>query len=185
MKLVIVLLVVMIGVLAPAVLWATSASTPNPARSSAQADHKPRFGWPLSPPPPIGRRFEAPASAFGPGHRGVDLLSEPGQAVLATAPGIVRYAGWLVNRPLVAVEHAGGFHSSYEPTEPVVKVGDHVRAGQLLGRVRPGHVGCPRGACLHWGVRAGEAYVDPLSLVRRSVRLFPLSPSAPHAAAFF
>ena len=47
--------------------------------------------------------------------------------------------------------------------------------GDLLGRLEPGHPGCPVAACLHWGLRRGAVYLDPLLLVRPvRVRLLPL-----------
>jgi hypothetical protein len=50
-----------------------------------------------------------------------------------------------------------------------------VQRGDLVGRVgaAPGH--CAPAACLHWGVRRGEAYLDPVALVApRRVILLPL-----------
>ncbi|HEX5404843.1 MAG TPA: M23 family peptidase, partial [Pseudonocardiaceae bacterium] len=32
-----------------------------------------RFHWPLAPPHPVLRPFQAPSTPYGPGHRGVDL----------------------------------------------------------------------------------------------------------------
>jgi murein DD-endopeptidase MepM/ murein hydrolase activator NlpD len=49
-----------------------------------------------------------------------------------------------------------------------------VRAGDVIGYIDAGHTGCPSG-CLHWGVRRGDLYLDPLSLLRQSrPRLLPL-----------
>ena len=36
-------------------------------------------------------------------------------------------------------------------------------AAQVMGTVRPGH--CAAAPCVHWGVRRGEDYVDPLQFV--------------------
>ena len=53
--------------------------------------------------------------------------------------------------------------------------GAAVSRGRVLGRLLGGHAGCPWPACLHWGLRRGETYLDPLSLLRRGpVRLLPL-----------
>jgi murein DD-endopeptidase MepM/ murein hydrolase activator NlpD len=50
-----------------------------------------------------------------------------------------------------------------------------VRRGDLLGMLSAGHAGCAAAACLHWGLRRGETYLDPLSLLRPPrVRLLPL-----------
>jgi murein DD-endopeptidase MepM/ murein hydrolase activator NlpD len=132
-----------------------------------------RFGWPLAPPHRVVRVFEAPSSPYGPGHRGVDLAAPAGAPVLAAGAGVVVFAGPLAGRGVVSVDHPNGLRTTYEPVDAVVKAGDRVVAGTVLGRLRPGHAGCP-GACLHWGVRRGGEYLDPLSLVSTGrVRLLP------------
>jgi hypothetical protein len=40
--------------------------------------------------------------------------------------------------------------------------------------VDAGHPGCPAAACLHWGLRRGEVYLDPMLLLGFRVRLLPL-----------
>ena len=42
-----------------------------------------------------------------------------------------------------------------------VRAGDHVTAGQVVGRV--GATGRVTGAHLHWSVRVADARIDPLS----------------------
>lgn len=77
---------------------------------------------------------------------------------------------------MVSIEHPGGLLTTYEPLEPTVAEGQSVRAGDVIGRLSPGHHGCPARACLHWGLRrAGDVYLDPLSLLGMTrVRLLPL-----------
>jgi hypothetical protein len=56
-----------------------------------------------------------------------------------------------------------------------VRRGEQVGVGQTLGRltVVGGH--CVPLACLHWGRRRGEAYLDPLLLLRAGpARLLPV-----------
>jgi murein DD-endopeptidase MepM/ murein hydrolase activator NlpD len=132
-----------------------------------------RFGWPLAPPHPVMRPFEAPSSPYGPGHRGIDIGGTAGAPVLAAGDGVVVFAGQLAGRGVVSVDHPNGLRTTYEPVAPVVKAGRRVSAGAVLGHLRPGHAGCP-GVCLHWGVRRGEEYLDPLALVATGhVRLLP------------
>nr|WP_240519324.1 M23 family metallopeptidase [Amycolatopsis antarctica] len=146
-------------------------SSPSPA-ARAQGDAGPaRFSWPLSPDPPVVRAFEAPEDPFGPGHRGVDLGTAPGASVLAAAEGVVVYAGVLAGRGVVSVDHDGGLRTTYEPLQTGVTAGDRVRRGQELGTVAAGHPECAAQACLHWGVRRGEEYLDPLPLVRTETEL--------------
>lgn len=132
------------------------------------------FGWPLAPPHPVLRQFEAPATPYGPGHRGVDLGGTAGEAVLAAGDGLVLYAGPLAGRSVVSLEHPDGLRTSYEPVRPAVAVGQSVRRGQVIGFLLAGHPGCPAGqVCLHWGVHREKEYLDPLRLVTGQVRLLP------------
>lgn len=95
--------------------------------------------------------------------------------MLAAGAGVVRFAGVVVDRPVVSISHGDGLITTYEPVTPLVKVGETVALGQPIGRVVAGHSGCDV-ACLHWGLREGESYLDPLSLIGRvRVRLLPLA----------
>jgi len=125
---------------------------------------QPRLSWPLSPVPVVTKYFDAPETPYGAGHRGVDLAAVPGQEVLAADAGVVVFAGLVGGRPVMSVDHDGGLRTTYEPVEPKVAPGEQVYRGQVLGTVVAGHPGCAVAACLHWGVRRGEEYVDPLSL---------------------
>jgi murein DD-endopeptidase MepM/ murein hydrolase activator NlpD len=131
-----------------------------------------RFAWPLFPRPPVTRAFDAPAHRYGPGHRGVDLATVPGQPLRAAAAGTVVFAGRVAGRGVVSIAHAGGLHTTYEPVQASVAAGDRVTRGQVVGTVAAGHPGCPAPACLHWGVRRSrDVYLDPLRLVRLDVVL--------------
>ena len=137
--------------------------------------------WPLGPPAPrVLRAFTPPADPWGPGHRGVDLAGRPGQAVYAAGPGRVSYADRLAGRGVVAIDH-GALRTTYLPVRPSVQVGRRVASGTRIGVLENGRLHC-RVPCLHWGLRRGARYLDPLGLVRRQVRLLPRwtspSPSA-------
>jgi murein DD-endopeptidase MepM/ murein hydrolase activator NlpD len=113
-----------------------------------------RLDWPLRPHPAVVRSFDAPAPDWNRGHRGVDLAGRPGQPVY-------------------------GLHTSYEPVQASVRVGQPLTAGTVIGELLAGHPGCPVAACLHWGAMWGPAaradYVDPLGLVASTpIRLKPL-----------
>ncbi len=132
------------------------------------------FGWPLPGFPAVVGDFESPSHPFGPGHRGVDLAGEPGMPVLAAGQGMVVFAGPLAGRGVVSVDHAGGLRTTYEPVTATVSAGDVVDRGDQIGTLDVGHRGCPVPACLHWGVRRGEDYLDPLQLLAQGpLRLLP------------
>ena len=138
----------------------------------AAADSGP-WGWPLAGPHEVTRAFAPPASAYGAGHRGVDLPGAPGATVRASAAGRVTYAGQLAGRGVVVVTH-GALRTTYEPVTASVRLGQAVALGEVVGRLEAGHAGCAVAACLHWGLRRGEEYLDPVRLVRRGpVRLLP------------
>lgn len=129
---------------------------------------------PLAGGPVVTRPFEPPAHAYGPGHRGVDLAGAPGAPVLAAGDGVVAFAGMVAGRPVVSIDHAEGLRTTYEPVDPAVGAGQRVASGAPIGTLVPGHGGCPVEACLHWGVRRDEDYLDPLLLLVVRVRLLPL-----------
>ena len=98
-------------------------------------------------------------------HTGVDLQAEEGTPVLACNSGIVALV-----EPLffagksVILDHGWGFYSMYfHLSEVLVKKGDRVGKGAILGRV--GSTGRSTGPHLHWGIRMNGARVDPLSLL--------------------
>jgi murein DD-endopeptidase MepM/ murein hydrolase activator NlpD len=134
------------------------------------------FRWPLDGAPRVVRRFDPPPQPWLPGHRGVNLAGMPGATVRAAGAGRVRFAGRIAGRFVVSVDHAGGLRTTYEPVEPVVRTGDEVAAGDPIGRLASGHPGCTVSACLHWGLRRGDMYLDPLALLGLAqVRLLPLA----------
>ncbi|GAB3158066.1 hypothetical protein GCM10027290_60580 [Micromonospora sonneratiae] len=105
----------------------------------------------------------------------MDLAGEPGAAVRTAGPGTVLFAGLVAGRPVVSVAHSTGLRTTYEPVRPLVSVGQRLDRGEQVGVLLPGHPGCPEAACLHWGLRRGEVYLDPLALLGLGrVRLLPV-----------
>ncbi|WP_018504566.1 peptidoglycan DD-metalloendopeptidase family protein [Parafrankia discariae] len=152
---------------------APTAGTPVPVPVPAP-DGGRSWRWPLPEPVVVAGIFRAPAQPYGPGHRGVDLRSEPGAEVRAARSGVVGFVGWVGDRWVVTVVH-GALRTTYEPVRPLVRAGQPVSDGDRLGLLEAGHPGCPGAACLHWGVLRGSEYLDPLSFFRRvPPRLLPL-----------
>jgi len=115
------------------------------------------WAWPTDVPHVIIRPYIAPATEYGPGHRGVDLAA--GEELLAPADGVVHFAGTVVDRGVLSIDHGGGVISSYEPVTTSLAAGDVVHRGDVIGTVEPGH--CVE-LCVHLGVRLNGQYVSPL-----------------------
>lgn len=137
----------------------------------------PSYQWPVLP-AAVLRRFDPPPEPWLAGHRGVDLGAAEGAPVRAAGAGVVVHAGPLAGRGVVSILHTGGLRTTYEPVTAAVRPGDLVAAGDPIGSVEAGHPGCPQTVCLHWGLRRGDVYLDPLALLGLGrVRLLPVEPS--------
>ncbi|KOG34844.1 peptidase M23 [Streptomyces resistomycificus] len=124
--------------------------------------------WPVGSRPAVLRGWEPPATTYGRGHRGVDLAAAPGTPVRAVTAGRVSFAGRVAGKGVVSVELPGTgdppLRTTYEPVRAAVEKGAEVAAGEVVGTVEPtgSHCASP---CVHWGLRRGETYLDPLSLL--------------------
>lgn len=122
--------------------------------------------------PPVPGRvvavFDAP-TRYGPGHRGVDLATPAGTPVRASAPGTVTFAGRVVDTAWVTVDH-GGVRTTVGPMAGiVVERGQRVVRGEVLGTSGRAH----GTAALHWSLRRGDTYLDPLAAGRGVATLLP------------
>jgi murein DD-endopeptidase MepM/ murein hydrolase activator NlpD len=116
-----------------------------------------KFGWRRDPITGIGRR-----------HAGIDMPGRFGSAVMATAPGVVRIAGWSGGYGnLVEIEHSGGVRTRYGHLSRIgVAPRQHVEEGQVIGEL--GSTGHSTGPHLHYEIRIGGSAVDPLTFVGQS-----------------
>lgn len=123
-----------------------------------------RWRWPFNPRPEVMAPFAAPASRWGPGHRGIDLAAGVGRPVTAVEAGTVTHRGRIAGRSTITVTHADGLRSTYEPVGSDLSVGDRVGRGERLGTVtaEPGH--CAPATCVHVGALRGRDYLDPRPL---------------------
>lgn len=133
------------------------------------------WAWPIAAPHPIARAYLAPAAPYAAGHRGIDIRTAVGAEVRAPADGVVHFAGIVVDRPVLSIDHGGGVLSSYEPVETTLHAGDAVRRGQVIGTLATGGH-CARGGCLHFGVRVDGSYVSPLLFLGGQPRAVLLPP---------
>jgi len=110
-------------------------------------------------------------------HNGEDISAPLGTDVLATNDGIVRLTvEHFFSGKGIFVDHGLGFYSMYfHLSEVLVKDGEPVKAGQVVGKV--GATGRATGPHLHWGVKLNGARVNPYALLD-----LPFRGSTPTAA---
>ncbi len=103
-------------------------------------------------------------------HRGHDLAAPTGTPVRAPADGIVRLArDTFMSGNLIMLDHGGALTSVYAHLDSMdVKVGDGVKAGEIVGRV--GTTGRSSGPHLHWGMYWQNTAIDPILWVRPPAR---------------
>jgi murein DD-endopeptidase MepM/ murein hydrolase activator NlpD len=140
----------------------------------------PRFGtyaWPVR--GPVLRSFEPPETAFGAGHRGIDIGASMGTPVVAAHDGVVAFAGAVAGSRYVSIDHPDGVRTTYSWLGAIeVRRGDRVDRGEVIASSGAGHPGVDP-AHLHLGARIGDRYIDPMLLLDRGslvglVRLAPL-----------
>ncbi len=125
--------------------------------------------WPVQ--GAVVRGFDPPDVVWAAGHRGVDVVGAPGDPVRAPREGVVTFTGMVAGRPVVVIDH-GETRTTLEPVEAELPRGSRVTTGEVVGRLVAGH-DCAAEACLHWGLKRGEEYLDPISAVGSGVRLLP------------
>lgn len=134
------------------------------------------WSWPLLGTRVVVEPFRAPAHAYGPGHRGIDIAPSTDAAVHAPADGVVAFRGVVVDRAVLTIDHGDGLVSSFEPVLSAVNAGTVVSEGELLGTIDVG--GHAAAGTLHVGVRSDGVYVNPMLLfggVPRAI-LLPCGP---------
>ena len=113
-----------------------------------------RFGWTIH-----------PFTHLGYLHTGVDIAWAPGTPVEATANGQVLQTGYTEDQGnFITIQHKYGFTTRYlHLSEVVARKGDHVNRGDTIGYV--GSTGLSTGPHLHYEVRLGANYVDPMNFL--------------------
>lgn len=134
-------------------------ATPKPAATSAPAATG--WQWPLL--GPITQGFGESLTQYG-FHQGIDIDGDTGDPVRAAREGtvVVASGGWDECGGLqVHLDHGDGLQSWYRHLSRIdVAVGERVPAGSIIGAV--GDTGCSLGSHLHFAIREGKVFVDPL-----------------------
>ncbi len=150
---------------------------PGPAGADETSADGPPWRWPLGS-RQVTAEFDLPDGPYRPGHRGVDLPGRAGEPVRSVAVGRVLFSGTVAGVGVVTVEH-GTERSTYQPVvRRVVRAGDAVEAGDVLGRLDVAGSHCA-GPCLHLGRLAGEHYLDPRGRLTGASRFVLVDPQGP------
>jgi len=103
-------------------------------------------------------------------HQGLDISTEKGQPVFATADGTVQsaaYSGDYGN--LIVLRHGFGLATHYGHLSGyAVRAGQDVRRGQVIGYV--GSTGRSTGSHLHYEIRVNGKVTNPLGLMTQIAR---------------
>ncbi len=100
-------------------------------------------------------------------HRGVDIAAPTGTPIVASAPGVIEYAGWNNGGygNLVDIRHADGSLTRYAHNSRVhVEVGQQVQQGELIAEM--GSTGYSTGPHLHFEIhQPTEGTINPMALM--------------------
>ncbi len=98
-------------------------------------------------------------------HNGEDIGAPMGTDVMASNDGVVRLVvDHIFSGRGIFVDHGLGLYSMYfHLSDVLVKEGDLIRAGQVVGKV--GATGRATGPHLHWGMKVNGARVNPYTLL--------------------
>lgn len=118
-------------------------------------------------------------------HSGLDIGAPEGTKLIAVTSGEITFASFLGGGGYTITLTSGNIKFTYCHVSPnyIVKVGDFVTQGQVIGYVGPKNVygvkgnqyydengnptnGATTGSHLHFGVRVYGEYIDPLSLFK-------------------
>lgn len=138
-------------------------TTPSTQAPSSSGWIKPLKSYTIT--SPFGMRIH-PISKKWKMHEGVDLSAPQGTPIYAAKSGKVTTTSFQAGGAgyYVSINHGDGFSSIYmHMTHYIVKPGDYVNAGQVIGYV--GSTGGSTGPHLHFGISYNGAYVNPMNYI--------------------
>lgn len=139
------------------------------------AAFKTPFSMPVDSPVRFTSGFGGRNDPFGRGwrrHEGQDLAGSYGAPILATADGVVTYAGWESGYGrLVKIKHDFGIETRYGHLSQIrVNVGDRVSRGDRIGDM--GNSGRSTGTHLHYEIRIGGDAINPMTFIKAARDVF-------------
>ena len=113
---------------------------------------------------PFGGR-ESPTAGASTNHQGVDIGASSGSDILAAAAGEVIISTYSYSAGnYIMINHGGGVYTVYmHCSQLLASVGQQVKQGEVIAKV--GSTGYSTGPHLHFGIRTGGKYVNPLNHV--------------------
>jgi len=113
---------------------------------------RPLYGW-------ITRRFNVDEAADR--HEGIDIAVKEGTPIVATATGVIEFAGWDKNfGNLAIINHGNGFKTYYGHNEKnLVSVGQKVYKGDVIAL--SGNTGNSSAPHLHYEIEENGVAIDP------------------------
>jgi hypothetical protein len=111
--------------------------------------------------------YVLPASKWGAGHRGIDLLVEDQEQIKSPFDGIVHFEGKVVDRNVLTLKSSSGLLASFEPICSNLIAGDEVTQGEQVGHYCSGTENYEEHCemCIHFSVRSEHGYLNPLLFV--------------------
>jgi murein DD-endopeptidase MepM/ murein hydrolase activator NlpD len=138
-------------------------TTPSTQAPSSSGWVKPLRSYTIT--SPFGMRVH-PISGVYKMHEGVDLSAPQGTPIYAAKSGKVTTTSFQAGGAgyYVSINHGDGFSSVYmHMTHYIVKPGNYVNAGQVIGYV--GSTGGSTGPHLHFGISYNGKYVNPMNYI--------------------
>ncbi len=126
------------------------------------------FIWPCPSSSRITSYFggrESPTEGASSNHQGIDIGASTGSSILAAAAGTVVVSTYSYSAGnYIMLSHGGGVYTVYmHCSQLLVSEGETVSQGQTIAKV--GSTGYSTGPHLHFGVRSGGQYLNPLAYV--------------------
>ena len=109
---------------------------------------------------------------WGTMHYGTDMAAKHGSAILATADGVINFAGCEKGYgKLIKIKHDFGYETRYAHLSKIsVSVGQRISQGDQIGKM--GNTGRSTGTHLHYEIRRNGKPINPMKYIRARQNVF-------------